>query len=170
MIRSQWSHRRALHPVGDDERAAGGVVMSSTGVEFTTAQPILFRDEALVTARYEWVTEDGLRFDLRYLERPVRAFGSESAAQDGAGADEGFGGLNTRQIVLLEGCDAIGVERFGGPAGSDEPELDGDEADPDERRWWAFDSTQPVDSDALRLSVRWRGEEAVWVFVARPSR
>lgn len=160
MLREQWSHRRLLWPL-EDGADAGGVLLGPESLEFVTASPILYLDAPLVVARYEWGRAGLDGTDLRYIERPVLEFGERPEADD----DQEFTELNSRRLVLLEGCERVAVERFGmAPEGDDESEKT------EKPAWHGFAKGDEVGSDALRLTVRWRGEEAVWVFVARPSR
>lgn len=159
MMREQWSQRRVLRPMQDGAQA--GVSLGPERMEFVTASPILYPQAPLVRARYEWGGAGENRFDLRYIERPVLEFGEALETEE----DQEATALNSRSMVLLEGCDAVLVERFG-----EAIEESGEGEGVRRPGWHAYATGDEAEADALRLTVRWRGEEAVWVFVARPSR
>lgn len=191
LLRDQWADRRALALPGEGEaeQRTGGVRFRPGLIGFTTARPILFTNAPL--ARVEYLVReraDGL-LDLLYTEQRLLRF---DAAPDDEERSEPPSVLAEEErraaIVLLEGCEEIRMERFGPAQAPDEDaERDTDdgaepEAEPEPERGgalvrseWAGFAEDPDEqtehrSDAVRIGVRYRGEEAVWVFVARPSR
>lgn len=167
-LRDQWSQRRVLDPLADDEDEAAlpRIVISETGVTFPTAKAMLFDDSPLVEAQYEVRRRVGGGMDLWYAESPIRRFGSDASLE----SRDRFG-TERRELRLLE-AESITAERFGPPVSEeDEAEAEETEQGPEpEPGWFAFEDEQAERSDALRLTVRYAGEEAVWVLVARPSR
>ena len=173
LLRDQWADRKVMTLGGEESRLASGGVSFGPGViEFTSATPILHPESPLVRVRYLLRERDDGLIDLVYSEQPVLRFGS--AETD----------LEERRslMVLVEGCEAIRMSRFGPMR---EPEKDdeagGRRSEEDREQemeqrpmrrsvWEAFDEPIQGRTDAVRLDVRYRGEEAVWVFVARPSR
>lgn len=177
MLRDQWSDRRSLELPGESgpQRAMGGARFRADSFAFSTSRSILNPGSPLVEAEY-LVRErpDGL-FDLVYAEQGIERF---AGAFDGADPrDAEIRASRRSAIVLLEGCEAIVLERFGAPAENDADDSERSDQEeggaPERALWMAFDPDSEggaVESDALRVSVRYRGEEAAWVLVARASR
>ncbi|XHC24719.1 MAG: type II secretion system protein [Phycisphaerales bacterium] len=167
-LRDQWSQRRVLDPLVDDEDEAGlpRIVFSETGVTFPTAKAMLFGDAPLVEARYEVRRRSGGRADLWYIESPITRFGSDAAVESRHGFEA------ERREVLLLAAGSFEVERYGPPVADDEDaERDETEGGAGPRPgWFAFTDAEAERNDGVRLTVRYSGEEAVWVLVARPSR
>lgn len=174
LLRDQWSDRRALELPGESEaeRAMGGVRFGAGSISFCTTRTILLPEAPLVAVEYLLrEREDGL-VDLLYAERLVVRFSGPAEESETASGDDAS--LRRAATVLLEGCDAITLERFGAPAEieSGEEEEGASQTRP-RPSWMPFEpegDEQEIESEAVRVSVRYQGEEALWVLVARPSR
>lgn len=167
-LRDQWSQRRVLDPLadGEDEVSLPRIAISETGVRFPTAMAMLAPDAPLVEAQYEIRRRSGVGAELWYIETPIRRFGSDPAI-------EGRDRFRTeRRELLLLAADSIGVERFGPPVVDEDTEEESDSETRAEPKpgWFAFEEEEADRTDAIRMTVRYAGEEAVWVLVARPSR
>ena len=170
-LRSQWTQRRVLDPLAADadEVSLPRVEISETGVAFPTALAMLFPEAPLVEARYELRRGIGDGTDLWYIESPITRFGPDPGAEL-----SGRSAAPRRELELLR-ADSITLERFGpspqatGTQGEEEAELEAETTEP-EAGWFQFGEQAAARSDALRVTVRYAGEEAVWVLVARPSR
>lgn len=164
MLRDQWSARRAMVLPGEElPIGSGGVVFRADGFSFVSAMGVLEPSAALVRAEYRVVRrQDGL-FDLHYEEVPLRRFGASELDRETV----------PMKLLLLEGCEAIVLSRYG--LGADDAEVETGEVSGERRPGWhrfaAIDGEESKErTDALRLDVRFGGEEALWVLVARPSR
>lgn len=148
LLREQWGAKRALVTEGAGDAGGSGVSFGAEGVTFVTARPVLFPGWGLVNVRYAVERAIDGTYTLVYEES--RVLDPTELPEAGAYGVDPRGRPIGDRVVLLEGLDALRVERWGTTDGRVRGALDGIVDDEDEEglgvntddlaeRWRPFD-------------------------------